>query len=170
MILYLNGEVGPEMSAALAQYLNTLKEGEHLDIYFMSEGGYLNDTFVILDMINRNSSKITLRAFGEIASAGFIIFFAATCPKFIMNYTIGMAHYASMFVPSNQAGEVPDDGYATFAYTQLLTSKDEFIAFYKSTGMNKKEMDLLKKGKDVMFSTERLNELLQWQQKQKRTA
>ena len=145
-----------------------MKENEILQIYLCSPGGSLDDCFVTIDMINQYKDNIVLKAFGEISSAAFIIYFQVKCKKYIMDYTIGMVHYAYMSVPSNQGGDVVPDGLDTFSYNELVKYKDEFINFYKALGFNKRELDFLKKGKDVHFSTERLRELQACQQKQKK--
>ena len=159
MILYLNGEVGPDMSIALCQALNNAADQEIISIYFCSQGGVLEDSEVIIDIINKNKNRIVLYAFGELASAAFIIFYRVSCEKHIMDYTIGLAHLAMMAVPSNQSGESIPDSFNTFSYQELVRTKDTIIDFYKKVGLNAKEMSTLTKGKDVYFGTERLKQL-----------
>jgi len=44
----------------------------------------------------------------------------------------------------------------------LMESSKEYLKWFKSIGVNYKELELLKNGKDVFLDTKRLNEILNY--------
>lgn len=81
-IVYIVGEVNEGTTEQILREVvetnwkeDSIKE---LDIYIVSEGGYLRDCFAIIDLITllRKEKNITVNTYGlgEIASAGFFLF------------------------------------------------------------------------------------------------
>jgi ATP-dependent protease ClpP protease subunit len=160
MVLYLTGEVNGNMVATLSNALNDLQQDDILVIYFASLGGSLADCLVMVDMVNMFKDHIVIKGFDALGSAGFIFFYSATCKKVILPYTIGLAHYGYMSIDLNQGGSHIPNTLESYAYSEFIKTRDEFVAFYKSLGMTKKEISDIQKGLDVYFSTERLQALL----------
>lgn len=81
-VLYIVGEINESTTSdVLRELIETSWEKENitiLEIYIVSEGGFLRDCFAVIDLVTRikKDHKLTINTFGlgEIASAGFFLF------------------------------------------------------------------------------------------------
>jgi ATP-dependent protease ClpP protease subunit len=159
MVININEVISKDVFDKLIQSFNTLKPEETLDIYFATEGGDVHYMEGIIDFVNKNSSRIRLFAYGEICSAGFDIFFRTKCYREILPATMGMAHFTGVMVSSlgtTHTRKVDDKAYLAWA----KKSNEDCIKFYSSIGFTKKELERVKKGEDLWFQIDRLNEFL----------
>lgn len=160
MILNLHESVSDEMFNKVIIAYNSLKEEENLEIYLNTTGGEMNTAEAMIDFINQHSANIILIAYGEIYSAGFFIFFKANCERRIISGTMGMCH---LIRTSLEYGEHSKLYYEVDrSNMRWLSSQREWTSkFYKKLGMTNKEVKKIDAGKEVYFTTKRLNELLE---------
>jgi len=159
MKLHLSGEISYEMFNELIKNFNCLEGEETLHIYFTSTGGLVDVTIAMVDFINSNKDKMVITFYGELFSSGMTIFLASQCPKTILTDTRGMYHYAYQDMAINEAGKLNGD-YDIFTMKEMKKSKEKTLKFLKETKLTDKEISLIRKGKDVYFSHERMLEII----------
>lgn len=160
MILHLSGDVDYEMFNNLTKSFNMLKDEERLYIYFTCPQGGMTDVGeALVDFVNKNKDSIDIFFYGELFSTGMIIFLATDCQKEILKDTRGMYHFAWQEININQTGK-PTEDYDIFSMKEMKRSKAQTIEFLKNTKLSDKELTLIKKGKDVYFSYDRMRELI----------
>ncbi len=160
MIIHLSGEVDYQMMDKLSIAFNSLPKDDNLHIYFTSPMGGISDVAVaIIDFINKNKDKIGVTFYGEIFSAGMVIFLSIEAEKGITKDTRGMYHFAWQEMSISETGK-PSGEYDIFSMKEMKRSKERSIAFLKTTKLTDKEINTIKRGKDVYFSYDRMLELL----------
>jgi len=160
MILHLSGDVDYEMFDELVKAFNSLIVGDSLHIYFTCPmGGNADVNEAIIDFINKNKDHIGMTFYGELFSSGMIIFLSVKCNKCILPFTRGMYHFSWQEMNISETGK-PSSEYDIFSMKEMKKSKDKSINFLKTTKLSEKEINLIKKGKDVYFSYERMLELI----------
>jgi ATP-dependent protease ClpP protease subunit len=156
--LTLDGVLNQEMVNKLITKVEALGNDNLLTIYFECSGGDIYSAMQMLDILNRESSRVTLVASNYIESAAVIVFFAATCFKTIIKGTWGMIHQASRSIEHNETGAVYDR-HAKFhnrIITQIAWLPLEIISRIKLTPEEKKLYD---EGEEVLLSPERLAQI-----------
>lgn len=163
-LIYINGELTVEVVNKFINDVNNFKD-EKLHIYINSIGGEISHAEVIKDIIS-NLEDVTLIASGDLFSAAFDIFFMSKCKeKIILPKTYGMVHYTSILVEIDESLS-PRAEQPKFILNEFKKHKKETINILKKIGLTKKELSIIKKGKDCYFDTKRLIELLrQWERK-----
>ena len=73
-------------------YLNQLNPKEEINVYLRSFGGWLDDAFAIIDIINEIDCKVNIHALGNCESAGLLILSAASGTRTAGKNTILMFH------------------------------------------------------------------------------
>lgn len=160
MIIHLEGEVNSVMFDKLSYLFSKTKGSELIKIYLSSDvGGYTATAEAIVDLINSNSQRITLIAYGAIYSAGFIIFFKSSCKRVLLKDTTGMAHFSYQPIDINETGN-PSSSYDKFAKQEMKKSKTHTLNFLTELGLDKQELNIIKKGDELYMSYDRLKELL----------
>lgn len=160
MILNLAGEVNYIMLNDLVKSVNTLTVGDILHIYFTSpEGGMVDVSEALIQIINLHKESITMHFYGEIFSSGMVIFLKTECNKTLLPDTRGMYHFSWQTVNIAEGGK-PTDPYDIFSIKEMKESKKRSVEYLASTKLNDKEIKLIKQGKDVYFPYSRLRELL----------
>jgi len=135
-------------------------------IYFSSPGGFVTAAETLVNYLNggANDFLITLVGAGELCSAAFDVFFKA-CPanKYLLKSAYGMAHEATFY--SNIRSEKCNDSFDTFFRKELSKKDVEMYDYYKNVlEISKERISKMKKGKDLYFSNEEMQEMLdrQW--------
>lgn len=160
MILHLSGDIDYKTMDSLVNAMNNLKSEDNLHIYFTCpEGGLTDVGEAVIDFINKNHSRIGMTYYGEIFSAGMVIFLKTKCLKFLLPDTRGMFHFAWQEVTITEGGK-PTPGYDAFSMKEMKKSKQRSLEYLKTTKLSTKEINDIKKGKDVYFPYERLLELI----------
>lgn len=157
--LYINGGINNESIEKFITDFNSIDSTEHIKLYLSSDGGFDHYAYVIIDMINLNSSRIELIGSGFIYSAGFNIFFAANCNKRIIEGTKGMAHYASTEFTLDESGR-PKFEQDKFIMSEFKRNKLITINNYRKIGLTEAELKKIRDNRECYFSYTRLNELL----------
>lgn len=158
--MHLSGDVDYEMFNELVKGFNSLTKGDNLHIYFTCpNGGNADVNEAIIDFINKNKDYIGMTFYGELFSSGMIIFLAVQCSKKILPFTRGMYHFAWQEMGISETGK-PSTDYDIFSMKEMKKSKDISLAFLKTTKLSEKEISLIKRGKDVYLSHERMLELI----------
>lgn len=159
MVLHLSGDVNYEMFNSLVKAVNELKD-VNLEIYFTCpDGGSSDVNEAILDFINKNKSIIKMTFYGELFSSGMYIFLGVECSKIILPFTRGMYHFGWQEMNISETGK-PSTEYDVFSMKEMKKSKNISIEFLKRTKLSEKEINSIKKGKDVYFSYERMLEII----------
>lgn len=160
MILHLSGEVNYEMFNTIVKSFNSLKEDDRLYIYFSSpEGGMLDVAEALIDFVNRNQELIDILFYGENFSSGMYIFLKTECHKTILKDTRGMFHFAWQDMSISEGGK-PSADYDIFSLKEMKKAKEQTINYLRTTKLSDKEINGIKKGKDIYFSHDRMKELL----------
>lgn len=159
MIINLQGPVDNEMLNNLIKAFNELKE-DILHVYLNTEGGRADTSEAIIDLINNNKERFKISFYGNVFSAGMYIFFRSLCEREILPDTIGMYHYAWQEVTIAEGGK-PWSAYDAICMKEMKISKAKTLEYIKNhTSITSKEINDIKKGKDVYFSYERMKQLL----------
>ena len=129
------------------------------DIYIDSIGGHISVFQTIQHMIETCPDKCTLTAIGEIHSSAFELFFSVRCTRKILPFTFGMYHFGFDEITIDEKGKAKED-YGKARLLNLKLMHTHTLAFCKKVGMNAKEIQAIKSGKDVFFQYDRLNAFL----------
>lgn len=160
MLINLSGDVDYEMLNQLIKAINTLKQEETLNIYFTaSSGGQVDVAEAIIDLVNENNDRVKITFYGEVFSAGMMIFFKSKCTKKLLPDTTGMYHYSWQAVNISEGGKATD-AYDIFALKEMKKSKLRTLQYLTTTKLTEKEIKQIKLGKDLYISHERMLELL----------
>ncbi len=163
MTLLLNKDVGDEMLSDLINALNSLQGDDYLTVYLCTDGGSAIHSYAITDLIEENKDRIELVAFGDIASAGFEIFFKARCSRRIVAGTYGMYHVTRMSISMDVDQRPLNEGDRQVVAWGKNFAKTQALAFCSTLPFTQKEAAKFKQGKDVHFSYERLLNFLNYQ-------
>lgn len=156
MILNLSGEMNNEMFNTLVGGLNDA-DG-YLSIYLSSTGGETDIALAMVDLINRYAKAIDITFYGEVYSAGMFVFLKVNCKKNLLEDARGMFHFAYQDITINEGGK-PSDPEDIFLMKEMKKVRARTLDYLKSTKLNEKEFNSIKKGNDVFFSYERMLEL-----------
>lgn len=160
MVIDISGAINQDAFGNVIKAYNSLPEDEKLDIYINSSGGDPESGDAIVDLINNNSHKTNLIAYGKICSACFDAFYKARCSKRILDGTIGMAHLARVEMENFTVTDSKETIEATVYKKWWAEDKKKRLKFYETLGLENKELLKIKKGGDVYFQHNRLLELL----------
>jgi ATP-dependent protease ClpP protease subunit len=158
MKLSLSGDVNSRMLNKLVEAINERPENEKLSIYFTTPGGLVSVSDAIIDVIN-TTKNIEMIFYGEIFSAGMIIFLKTKCKKRVLKEIAGMYHYCFQALTINEGGK-PSGPYDSFIVKDMKESRTRTAEYLKTTKLTDKEITQIKAGKDVFFTYERMLELL----------
>lgn len=149
-----------EINYAMLETLLKAFKGEHLHIYFSSpEGGLMDVAEAIIDFINTYKDKIEITFYGENFSAGMHIFLRTECKKKVVPSTTGMYHYSWKEITMSQKGVLVNE-YDKFSFKEMKISKENDLAFLRTTKLSEKEINGIIKGKDVYFSFNRMKDII----------
>lgn len=104
--IFLEGEVSPAMAVWTAKALHLLEIHPKLpiSIYLQSEGGDLSSGLAIYDLIRACKSIVRIIGYGEICSAGVLIFCAGD-ERYCMKHTEFMIHPPTTHLDPRSAEE-----------------------------------------------------------------
>lgn len=156
MILNLNGYIDENTPNILIDFIVTYR-GEQKQIYFSSEGGWISESNVMLDVLNNCKNEVELIGYNSLSSCAFELFFKAECKKRILYGTRGMLHFAKATLDVNQKGHITDKYNLTNLKENTSKRNDELI---KKLKLTPKEISKYNKGGDVEFTYNRMLELL----------
>ena len=160
MIINLSGEVNYEMFNQLIKAVSELRKEDNLHIYFTTgSGGQTDVAEGITDLVNKNKEYIGITFYGEVFSAGMVVFLKTTCQKYILPDTTGMYHYAWQQIAISEGGRATDP-YGIFAMKEMKKAKIRTLEYLKTTKLIEKEIKLIKSGGDLYISYQRMLELL----------
>lgn len=162
MIININEEINKTVVDKISNSINQLKPAEKLFIYLCTEGGDTEAAEAIIHIINNNADIIEMVAYGKIFSAGFNIFFRSLCHKIILHSTVGMCHYSYIPININENGG-PIDKAGKIDKIWLKSQRQHTIDFCKNIGMTDKEVAEVRKGGDVYFLFNRMQDFLKEQ-------
>ena len=164
MIISLIRDVDDEMFNDLINAVNSLPDEEDLTIYLSTDGGSALVSMRICDLIEQNRDRIELIAAGEIYSAGFEIFFKSKCRRRIVSGTYGMYHTSRLTVQIDvHKRPTNEDNRQVLLWGKNYKTND-MLTFCSTLPLTKAELSNLKKGVDVYFTYERIQEFLDYQQ------
>lgn len=159
MIINLNGKIDNELFQILVDGINqSIEKNEQIVIYFCSEGGSLDYTEAILDLIEIFADRILLIGYGFLYSSGFMIYHFSKCQKKLLNPTVGMIHLPYYSNILNIKGEQKDDS-SKFDFECGKVMVEKFMKDLKNIGLTKQEIKKIEDGKDLYFSYKRMLEL-----------
>ena len=151
-------DIDADFFKELAELLS-IKDENHT-IYLSSNGGDLWLVEPILKMINDNKDRIEIIGVREISSSALSIFLGAECKKSITKNTFAIWHKPSFSFDLDDKNKPRNDFYKFKNKYIVEGFSKEFELEYKDWGLKKSEIKKYKKGEDVYFSYERLQEIL----------
>jgi hypothetical protein len=158
MIYNFNTAFTQESLQGFLEFLNNSGE-DKVDIYLNSNGGSSWCAQVILDIIESDSERFTLTAYGQIGSAAFTLFFKAPCIRKILPTCVGMYHQAKMRVDVNFRSR--PFGQDDTAFVKALEEDFESdLAFIKTLKFSEEEIEKYLDGQDIFFQCDRLKQFL----------
>lgn len=160
-VLYINGNIDDTVVNTFFCEFNKLAIKENVTIYISSDGGFDHQSLAIIDLINKNASRIELVASGFILSAAFNIFFFIKCKRRLLPETVGMAHFCKQSFTFDETGKAQGE-YDNFMLKELKRNKALTLEKLKTIGLSTKELNQVKKGKECYIGYARLQELLEY--------
>lgn len=136
-----------------------------IDLYFTSNGGYIDSLFVLADYLNNiEDIEINFIVTGMVASCGFNILVLIDNEHIHLNFNdfcTGLIHFADNIISSRAQQSSEADRYVIekFAKAEL----DRLNNWFKSEilpylGLSKTDLKHLEEGKDVLLTKEELEE------------
>lgn len=160
-ILKVSERISEETVDKFVSFLNqrqNIAQNSKSIIYFQSRGGLCSCVDVIQDLLSRHKDDVTLIGYGQLCSCAFDLFFLAACDTQLLPGTTGMMHQSSIEVEMNESfnpNYTEDKAKKRFMVGYMATQTLSIINYLD---FNKKERDGIKKGNDVWFSQERMQE------------
>lgn len=155
---HIEGEMSDEQAQKFIAFVN--ENDDNIVVYLDSSGGTCASALMIQDIISREPERFEVVASFQILSSAFELFFSVDCKKKIMPDTFGAYHLIGQTSRINAAG-VASEPLSEFTMRQIRkTGVRQAVEFGQRIGMNPKEVDAIRRGKDVFFTNERLNQLL----------
>jgi len=164
MILNIKEAICKETVDKITIAINNLQPKEKLFIYFSSEGGDVDSGEAIISIINNNVDLIELAGYGDIMSCGFDIFFRSKCNRILLPGVIGMYHQGTITVTMNESEKIHqtrDKADKEWASLQKIQT----IKLCNLLKMTDKEINQIKRGRDVYFQYPRMLDFLNTKQK-----
>ena len=152
----LHGNIDQEMLDKFVEFLNDTPE-EHVTVYLASGGGSAPIAAVLCEILS--DPRFTLCAYDQISSSAFWLFFKAGCKKRLIHGCEGMMHQMTFTVDLNEKGKPTG---------QIENTHQDVIDFYAKHSESfmlelnptSKEKNMFREGFDVMFSPDRMCEIL----------
>jgi hypothetical protein len=147
----IDGSLSPELLKDFYSLVNSLCDGDVINIILNSGGGKIYVGKAISDAINREPDRFTLTGMEHLYSAAFNLFFDAKCERKLLYGTIGMAHQSSKEITINNRGNAYYDGERF----ELKQSKNYLIHSIKrliELGVDRKKIRKFKSTDDVFFT------------------
>ena len=139
--------------------LLSIKDENHT-IYFSSNGGDLWLVEPIIKMINDNKERLEIIGVREISSSALSIFLGVKCKKSITKNTFATWHDAS-FSFSVDSLSKPRNKFYEFKKESIIKGfRKDIEDEYRTWGVTDDELKRYKKGEDVYFGYERLQEII----------
>lgn len=155
MIVNIDGPIETESLERLITAYNTQEaQGGIVNIYLSTGGGSLPAAQAMTDIINKNAHITTLTVYNSIMSCGLEILFKTICAKTILPTTYGMIHLHSWSTPIQTGGPATEE--SKFRCEVMKKSLKSFLVHLRELGLTTKEIEEVKKGKDVYIPHERL--------------
>jgi ATP-dependent protease ClpP protease subunit len=128
-------------------------------IYFSSQGGSLAHADLLLNYFNALSDNIILRAFHQISSAAFKVFFEFEGQKDIMDNTFAIIHKGSKSLIARDLDN--KESFDFFMTNKVIPNMNcQTMNLFNKVGLTKKELDMVKHGKDIFLDTKRLRKMI----------
>lgn len=160
MIVQISGNIDNDSVEKLINATNSTEIDDRVIIYISSRGGNYEAMEAMLHLINSTKNKYELVAFGSICSCAFELFFRAKCVKSFAYGCIGMYHQASLNIIINEKGrtEYKEDEAKKKHLESYIALETTNLC--NNLNLTKSEILNIKKGNDVWFSNNRMNEIL----------
>lgn len=165
-VLYFNDYFEKKPIYELINNIETIRQvGSYstIDLYFTSNGGYIDSLFVLSDYLNHiEDIEINFIVNGMVASCGFNILVLIDNEHIHLNFNdfcTGLIHFADNIISSRAQQSSEADRYVIekFAKSEL----DRLNNWFKSEilpylGLSKTDLKHLEEGKDVLLTKDEL--------------
>ncbi len=143
--LYINNLLEEEVERVANFYSNGFTNNY---IYLTTDGGQNTAMNFILDLINKNKNNTTLILNETVASNGLVLYIKAECKKEVKPNSYAIAHlsYFNMKITGYNM-----DGISSSEVKHLKNLNKELINMYESIGIDKKLINKMIKGEDVLI-------------------
>jgi len=128
-------------------------------IYFSTIGGSFSHAELLLKYLNDNNKNIIMCAFHQISSAGFYIFYNFIGEKDIVDHTYATMHYGDRMSSFRDLQD--EESFDFFMANEIKIKMDEAVdLLFTRLKIQRKNIKIMKSGKDVFFNTEELRKFL----------
>jgi ATP-dependent protease ClpP protease subunit len=162
--IIFEGEMEYDEVKSLIQDLESCEQGE-IDLYFSSNGGFLNIADILIEYINRSDKKINLIANGLIQSCAFYVLAFTKCNKIITDSVIGMIHKHKTFRPTifGRPKEMKKTIFTKEDDAKIIEYNDKIMKYsiekLRKAGVHEDYIKSLLKGKDTYIDNQTMKQL-----------
>lgn len=157
---YFNNEFLEEEIHKVVAFFNSLQEGDEVDFYLHSPGGYNHVMETIKRILETSTHPVTLIASGEIQSAAFLLFYFADVNKEMIPNTVAMTHTMTKDYDDRDMRQNSD--YYQKSKKSLDTMNKRVIDIFNTYSvLTPAEMESYIKGEDVLILYEDLDAIMQ---------
>lgn len=136
--------------------LDIEKDSDYIELYFSTDGGENSISDFLSNVLNRESSRITLFAGEKISSNGFIVYGKFKGKKFLSKDTCSVVHESWVRTYSYDLSNKNSKGYRQLF--DLIKKNKSTHKFY-SQFLTRVEMAKFRRGGDIFIVTDRLNDI-----------
>lgn len=147
----IDDSMSPELLKDFYSLVNSLSEGDVLNILLNSGGGKIYVAEAISEAINREPHKFTITGTEYLFSSAFNLFFDSHCERKLMYNTIGMAHQGRKEMTLNSRGHLYYDG-ERFERSQSENDLIHSIKRLINLGVDDKKIKKFKTTEDIFFT------------------
>ena len=153
--LFVIGKFNDDLVESFVSFLNDHSGPKHLVID--SVGGNLDAMNLILSIINNDPDQYKITAFSNVGSCSFDFLLRARCERVVLDSALAIVHLAGRDLHTKELKNPHSFDY----WVKDLEEKygEELLIFY-SGYLNKDELELVKHGKEVFLTAERLRTML----------
>jgi ATP-dependent protease ClpP protease subunit len=157
---YFDAEFIEEEIHKVIAFFNSLQEGDEIDFYLHSPGGYNHVMETIKRILETSKFPITLIAAGEIQSAAFLLFYFANLNKIMLPNTVAMVHTMTKEYEDRDIRQNSD--YYKKSKKHLDAMNEKVIDIFKEYNLlSPQEMEDYINGEDILILTDDLDAVMQ---------
>jgi len=157
---YFDAEFIEEEIHKVIAFFNSLQEGDEVDFYLHSPGGYNHVMETIKRILETSKFPITLIAAGEVQSAAFLLFYFSKLNKTMIPNTVAMLHTMTKEYEDRDIRQNSD--YYKKSKKQLDSMNDSIITILETYSvLSPKEMQDYINGEDILVLSDDLDAIMQ---------
>jgi hypothetical protein len=151
----LASRITDESVAPVLEFLNN--NSGAVTIGIRSGGGYIHDGLLLSHALELNKDRVSLVCVYQACSTAFEIFKRFPGKKYLTWGCMGMYHYGVTAIDTDDRGK---PAYSeTECQKRNLKHQKLYVDTFSKEFMNRKELNKLKKGEDIWFDFDRMQQI-----------